>query len=117
MRSIKASRFFKEIYYNQRQRHNVALVIFFNLFWSTLGSLFHNIYSHHLNNKIIHLLKLRSNFIHLNRWSIKYKEHIPYTGISLSFCAFELYIMGNFYAINWILRDRTLSDPVDHSFI
>ncbi len=29
-----------------------------------------------------------------------------YTGISLSLWAFELYIMGNFLTLNWILHDR-----------
>ncbi len=39
---------------------------------------------------------MRSTFIHLNRWSSKYKEHIPYTRIFLSLWAFELYITGDF---------------------
>ncbi len=42
-----------------------------------------------------------------NRCSNKYKEHIPYTGISLSLWAFELYITGNFYTINLIPHHRT----------
>ncbi len=36
--------------------------------------------------------------------------------IPLSLWALELYIMGNFYKISWILHDRTPSDPVDHLF-
>ncbi len=70
----------------------IDIKLYFVAYFGPLFDLTFIMYIH--NMQIIKLYT--STFIHLNRWSSKYEEHIPYTGISLSLWAFELYIMGNF---------------------
>ncbi len=90
----------------------------FILVYSWISLLLCAVCYHYVNNKIIFNISTNFLIIHLNRQSSKYKQHIPYTIISLSLWAFELYIMANFFVLNWILHDinRNPSDPVDHPF-
>jgi hypothetical protein len=100
--SIPKSCFIKNIK-NGVESHNRYKVIFCSFFWSTLGSHFHDVYSHHVNNKIIYFYFYSSQSVVKSLWRA-YPLHWNFS-ILLGFRALH---NGKFLnTINWIRHDRT----------